>query len=121
MNSPTKCMTSVSEQPLTPVDMQALFGKWRLGKNITWLVVAIWKGRIEFSPLTEFAFNQEQSLRENILNSVATNVDPGEAMIWEKNPEDRDHLTDALNRQEGHVSLSLKAGIHFSVTFFPII
>ena len=66
------------------VDMETLFGKWRLGKNITWLIVAIWKGRIEFSPLTEFAFNQEQSLRENILNSVATNVDPGEAMIWEK-------------------------------------
>ena len=40
------------------VDMHTLFGKW-LGKNKTWLIIAIWKGRIEYSPLKEFAFNQK--------------------------------------------------------------
>ena len=28
-------------------------------------------------------------------------MDLGEAVIWEKNPEDRGHLKDALKRQRG--------------------
>jgi len=48
---------------------------------------------------TLFSFNQEKNLIENLVNSRATNVDLREAVIWEKNPEDRGHLKDALKRQ----------------------
>ena len=32
---------------------------------------AIWQGRVEFSPLTETAFNQDQKLSENSLSAIA--------------------------------------------------
>ena len=97
------------------VDMHTLFGKW-LGKNKTWLIKSIWKGRIEYSPLKEFAFNQKQSLIGDLVSTITAAVDPGEAAIW----EDMDDLAEAQNRQEGQGSLSWKASMHFSVCFFPI-
>jgi len=45
------------------------------------MIIAIWKGRTEFSHLTEFAFNPEQSLTEDSVSAVAIVLDPGEAMI----------------------------------------
>ena len=42
--------------------------------------MAIWIGRIECSPLTEFAFNQEESLIEDLVSTIAVTVDPGEAV-----------------------------------------
>ena len=49
-------------------------------------------------------------------------MDLGEAVIWEKKTEDRGHLKDALKKQEeGHGSVSLKADMHFSVSFFSVI
>ena len=35
------------------------------------LIIAIWQCRIEFSSLTELAFNQEQSLIENLVSTIA--------------------------------------------------
>ena len=35
------------------------------------LIISIWQGRTEFSPLTELAFNQEQSLIENLVSTIA--------------------------------------------------
>ena len=32
---------------------------------------AIWQGRVEFSPLTDTAFNQQQNLSENSVTSIA--------------------------------------------------
>lgn len=42
-------------------------------------------------------------------------MDPGEAVII----EDGGNLPEALHKQKGHASLSLKADMHFSVSFFP--
>ena len=47
------------------------------------MIIAIWKGRDEFSPLTEFAFYEEQSLIEDFVSTIARKVDPGEAFLWE--------------------------------------
>ena len=55
--------------------------------------------RIEFTPLTEFAFNQVQSLIENMMSRVAATVDPGGRVIWEKS-RDGGNLAGAQNRQE---------------------
>ena len=65
------------------VHMHTLFGKW-LGKNKTWLTIAIWKGRIEYSPLKEFAFKQKRSLIDDLVSTIITAGYPGEAAIWEE-------------------------------------
>ena len=48
------------------------------------MIIAIWKGRAEFSPLTEFAFYKEQNLIEDLVSTIARKVDPGEAVLWEE-------------------------------------
>ena len=55
--------------------------------------------RIEFTPLTEFAFNQVQCLTENKMSRVAATVDSGGRVIWGKS-RDSDNLVGAQNRQE---------------------
>ena len=79
-----KCKTSVN------VDSLWLSGHahitWKMktenkNNNNTGMIIAIWKGRTEFSHLTEFAFNPEQSLTEDSVSAVAIVLDPGEAMI----------------------------------------
>ena len=55
--------------------------------------------KIEFTPLTEFAFNQVQCLIENMMSRVAATVDPGGKVIWEKS-RDSGNLAGAQNRQE---------------------
>lgn len=55
--------------------------------------------RIEFTPLTEFAFNQVQSLIENMMSRVAATVDSGGRAIQEKS-RDTGNLAGAQNRQE---------------------
>ena len=52
-----------------------------------------------FSPLTEFIFNQVQSLIENKMSRVAATVDSGGRVIWEKS-RDSGNLAGAQNRQE---------------------
>ena len=47
-------------------------------------------------------------------------MDPGEAMMG-RNPEDRGDSAEAQNRQEGHGSISLKAGMHSGVSIFHIV
>ena len=56
--------------------MQILFWKMDIWENEDWekdwgLIIANWQSRIEFSPLTELAFNQEQSLIENLVSTIA--------------------------------------------------
>ena len=55
--------------------------------------------KIEFTPLTEFAFNQVQCLIGNMMSRVAATVDPGGKVIWEKS-RDSGNLAGAQNRQE---------------------
>ena len=56
--------------------MQIFFWKMKIWENEDWekdwgLIIAIWQGRTEFCPLTELAFNQEQSLIENLGSTIA--------------------------------------------------
>lgn len=101
--------------------MQTLLGKIKTENKITRLIIAIWKGRIEFSHLTEFAFNPEQSLTEDAVSALAIMVDPGEAVIYEGTQ--RQGLCSRNSKQAGgsSESPSLKAGVHFSVSFFPAV
>ena len=55
--------------------------------------------RTEFTPLIEFAFNQVQSLIENMMSRVAATVDPGGRVIWEKS-RDCGNLFGTQNKQE---------------------
>ena len=48
------------------------------------MIIAIWKSRIEFSVLTKLAFNQKQSLIENLVSTIAVSVNIGEAVIYEE-------------------------------------
>ena len=48
------------------------------------MIIAIWKGRVEFSPLAEFAFYKEQSFIEDLISTIAKNVNPGETVLWEE-------------------------------------
>ena len=53
------------------------------------MITAIWKGRIEFSPLTEFAFYREQSLIEDLISTIGITVGPEEGgHDLGRNPED---------------------------------
>ena len=78
----------------------------------------IWQGRIEFSPLTETAFNQEPNLSENSVSAIAVTESWGASDLG-RNPLDRGCFAEDVNRQEVHESLSSKGGMHFSVSFFP--
>ena len=79
---------------------------------------AIWQGRIEFSPLTETAFNQEPNLSENSVSAIPVTESWGASDLG-RNPLDRGCFAEDVNRQEVHESLSSKGGMHFSVSFFP--
>ena len=71
---PTQCMASLSVSRHSFRDVQILIWEMKTGKkhylNDTSLK-AIWQGRVEFSPLTETAFNQAQNLSENSVSAIA--------------------------------------------------
>ena len=69
--------------------------------------------------LTEIDYNEEQNLTENLVSASAETESWGGSDLG-RNPEDRCDLPEALNRKEGHGSLSLKAGMHCNVSHFPI-
>ena len=102
------------------VDLQTLFGKSSLENNIAWLIIAIWKGSIEFSPLTRVYF--ESRIKSHRLGKYNSwNSGSWGCSDLGSNPEDRCDLPEALNRKEGHGSLSLKAGMHCNVSHFPLL
>lgn len=63
------------------VDMHKLFGKMKTGKKYHMINNSYFEKRLKCSPLTEFAFNQEESLIEDLVSTIAVTVDPGEAVI----------------------------------------
>ena len=81
------------------------------------MIIVIWQGRVEFSLLKEIAFNQEQNLTENLVSATAVTESWGGSDLG-RNLLDRGGFAEDRNRQEFHESLSLKGGMHFSVSFF---
>ena len=102
------------------VDLQTLFGKSSLENNIAWLIIAIWKGSIEFSPLTRVYFESRiKSHRLGKYNSWNNGFwgcsDLG------SNPEDRCDLPEALRARRDmhlcHWKLACIIMFHFSHYF----
>ena len=85
------------------VDLQTLFGKSSLENNIAWLIIAIWKGSIEFSPLTRVYF--ESRIKSHRLGKYNSwNSGSWGCSDLGSNPEDRCDLPEALRaRRDMHL------------------
>ena len=80
-------------------------------------LIAVWQVRIEFSPLIEASFNQEQNLSENLVSAIDVTESWGDTHLG-RNPSGYGLFCRRCKRQEVHGSLSFKGGRHFSVFFF---
>ena len=80
-------------------------------------LIAVWQVRIEFSPLIEASFNQEQNLSENLVSAIDVTESWGGTHLG-RNPSGYGLFCRRCKRQEVHGSLSFKGGRHFSVFFF---